>query len=231
MEKGDKVFMRIVLHYLFAALILSFYGSEACPILESLPSGMLGASTTLAFSAVFIIRFYLLNIFVEKVALIEQARKQFFYEYALMLLIGILVIIINNLFLSVPLQNGIVFLIGFICFGFFISIDMSLEKERNVIKTILKSSDDVKILKQFYPLTHKFFIVAFVTNIFVMIIIMVIIGDLAWLSSINHDQMNIMMSMTTKIIFKEISFVIAILLLSVINVLYPVFWKISKTTW
>ena len=70
-------------------------------------------------------------------------------------------------------------------------------------------------------MTRKFFIVAMVTNLLVMIIIMLIIGrDLAWLASMDVSQMNVMMGMTTRTIFKEILFVIAILSVQVINMLY-----------
>jgi len=186
-----------------------------------MPSGMLGAFTGSAFGAVFIIRFYVLRQFVNKSSLIDQAKKQFFSEYALVLLAGILTVFLNYFVFSIPFASGILFFIGYISFGFFIAIDMSLETERRVIEKAMKSSDGIKVPKQFYPLTRKFFIVALVTNLLVMIIIMLIIGrDLAWLSGMDLTQMNTMMEMTTKTIFKEITFVITILLIQVINILY-----------
>ena len=190
-------------------------------MLEGVPSGMLGALTSLVFLIVFIIRFLILKKFVHRSPLIDQAKRQFFSEYGLVLLAGILMVFLDYFILSIPFVNGIVFLIGFIAFGFFIAIDMSLLKERSVIKNALENSNVIKVPQQFYPLTRKFFIVALVTNILVMIIIMLIIGrDLAWLAGMDLSQMNIMMEMTTRAIFKEISLVITILLILVINILY-----------
>jgi phosphoserine phosphatase RsbU/P len=190
-------------------------------MLESMPPGMLWALTSLAFVTVFIARFVILKKFVDPSPLIYQAKKQFFSEYALVLLAGIFVIFLNYFLFSVPVANGIVFFIGFISFGFFIAIDMSLQKERSVIKKVIKSSHIIKLPLQFYPLTRKFFFVALVTNLLVMIIIILIIGrDLKWLAGMDVSQMNIMMETITRTIFKEISFVVTILLILVINILY-----------
>lgn len=190
-------------------------------MLESMPSGMLGAYTGLGFGAVFILRWFILKKIVNKSPLIDQAKQQFFSEYMLILLAGVVVVLLNYGLFSVPLMSGGVFFIGFISFGFFIAIDMSLERERQVIEKAMENSDVILVPRQFYPLTRKFFIVALVTNLLVMTIIMLIIGrDLAWLSGMDPAQMNIMMGMTAKTIFKEISFIISILLALVINILY-----------
>ncbi len=126
-------------------------------MLEGLPSGMLGALTSLVFIIVFIIRFLILKKFVHRSPLINQAKNQFFSEYSLVLLAGILMVFLDYFILSIPFVSGIVFFIGFIAFGFFIAIDMSLLKERSVIKDALENSDVIKVPQQFFPLTRKFF--------------------------------------------------------------------------
>ncbi len=190
-------------------------------MLDEMPSGMLGAYTSLSLGVMFIARPFMLKKFVNRSLLIDQAKQQFFIEYIMILLAGCLVLLLNFLLFSVPFVNGVVFFIGFISFGFFIAIDMSLEKERRVIEKAMEDSNVVMVSKQFYPLTRKFFIVALVTTLLVMTIIMLIIGrDMAWLAGMDPAQMNIMMGITTKTIFKEISFVITILLALVINILY-----------
>ena len=186
-----------------------------------MPSGMLGAYTGLGFSIVFILRFFVLQRFVHSSGLMDQAKRQFFIEYGLVLLAGIFIIFLNYVLFSVPIVNGLVFFVGFISFGFFIAIDMSLQKERSIIEYTMTTADIQKVPKQFYPLTRKFFVVALVTNVLVMVIIILIIGrDLAWLAGLDLAQMNIMMEITTQTIFKEISFVIGILLILVTNILY-----------
>ncbi|MCF6248326.1 MAG: SpoIIE family protein phosphatase [Desulfobacula sp.] len=182
---------------------------------------MLGAYTSLGFVIVFVIRFFVLKKFIDRSDLINQAKMQFVSEYVMVLLIGILVIILNNVVFSVPFVNGIVFFIGFIAFGFFVAVDMSLEKERWVIQHALNNADVINVPKQFYPLTRKFFIVALVTNLLVMIIIILIVArDLTWLAQMDQMQMSLMIDMTTKTIFKEVVFVITILLCLVTNILY-----------
>ena len=182
---------------------------------------MLGVLTSLVFIIVFMVRSLILKKFVHGSPIIDQAKKQFFCEYGLVLFAGILMVFMDYFVFSIPFVNGIVFFIGFVSFGFFIAIDMSLQKERHVIKNAMDNPDIIRVPQQFYPLTRKFFIVALVTNLLVMVIIMLIIGrDLAWLGAMDPAQMNIMLGMTAKTIFKEISFVIFVLLILVVNILY-----------
>jgi phosphoserine phosphatase RsbU/P len=185
------------------------------------PSGILGALTSLVFLITFILRFLILKRIVHKSPLIDQSKKQFFWEYALLLFTGFLIVLLDYFILSIPLTSGIVFFIGFAAFGFFIAVDMSLQKERKAIEKAIESSKVAELPLQFYPLTRKFFIGSLVTSLVVTVIIMLIIGrDLAWLSEVDHANMKEMMKMMTQIIFKEISLVVTILLILVINTLY-----------
>jgi sigma-B regulation protein RsbU (phosphoserine phosphatase) len=186
-----------------------------------MPPGMLGAMTMAGLGAVFLLRRYMIKQSVDSLPLLEQAKRTFIVEYSVFLLAGVLVILLNQMVYSVPLLSGIVYFFGFLAFGFFIAIDMSLAKERRVIEQSTLNVEDVLESRHFYPLTRKFFIVAVVTNLLVMVIIMLIVGrDLSWLAGIEPDQMNLMIGATAKMIFKEILFVIAILLLQTINILY-----------
>jgi len=182
---------------------------------------MMGALISLIFILIFIIRIFVLKLFIDKAPLIGQAKRQFFSEYALILLAGVFLTFLNYIAFSIPLANGMVFFIGFVAFGFFIAIDMSLLKERKVIEIAMESSNIITVPQKFYPLTQKFFVIALVTNLLMMIIIILIIGrDLKWLAGMDPTQMNIMMGATTNTILKEISFVITILLILVINILH-----------
>ncbi|MCG8642881.1 MAG: SpoIIE family protein phosphatase [Desulfobacterales bacterium] len=186
-----------------------------------MPPGTLGALTAIGFLTAFIIRHGVVKYLVDSSRLIEQPKKQFFIEYAMVLAAGVITIVLNNIWSSVPFVNGVVFFIGFLAFGFFISIDMSLKRERQVIDRSSGTSGSITATRRFYPLTRKFFIVAVVTNLMVMVIIILIIGkDLAWLAGTDPDQLNLMMGIITKTIFIEISLVIAVLILEVINILY-----------
>lgn len=186
-----------------------------------MPPGLLGALTGTGFLAIFLARIVVIKKLVESSELIGQAQRQFVVEYVMVLLAGIFVILLNFFGFSVPLVNGIVYFIGFLAFGFFVSIDMSLEKERLAIESTSGRLGAALAPEQFYPLTRKFFIVALVTNLLVMVIIMLIIArDLSWLAGMDINQMAMMMKMTTNTIFKEILFVISVLLIQVINILY-----------
>ena len=190
-------------------------------MLEGMPSGILRAYTGMSFGAAFILRFFILDRIIDISSLLEKAKKQFFIEYALVLSAGFFTITLTHTFFSIPFANGALFFVGFVAFGFFIAIDMSLEKERRVIKTVMANPDLRVTPKKIFPMTRKFFIIAVVTNLMVMVIIILIIGrDLAWLAGIELTQMDIQREITTKTIFKEIFFAITVLLFLIINIIY-----------
>ena len=188
-------------------------------MLDGMPPGMLAAITFSSLGMAFVFRGGLAMPLIENRALILQPRYQFFLDYGLILGAGLVSVLINTFTHGVPLGNGLLFFIGFVSFGFFIAIDMSLQRERSVIFTAMSQSP--KIPSRFYPLTRKFFFVAFATNVLMMIIIMLIIGrDLVWLAGMDLSQMNLMIEMTTQTIFKELLFIITVLLIMVTNILY-----------
>lgn len=190
-------------------------------MIQGMPSGILRAYTGVSFGAALILRQLLLKRIINSSSLLEKAKKQFFAEYALVLSAGLFTFLLIHFFFSIPFVSGGLFFIGFVAFGFFIAIDMSLEKEREAIKTVLAHPDLIVSPKKIYPMTRKFFFVAVVTNLMVMVVIILIIGrDLAWLTEIDTARMNIMREITAKTVFKEISFAVAVLLVLIINILY-----------
>lgn len=190
-------------------------------MLESMPSGLLGANTIAGFGLAYLVRWGILKKFVFRADRIFRASRQFYCEYFCVLVAGVLSVLFNYYFYSVPLAAGTSFYVGFLAFGFFVSIDMALERERETIAWAIKEEDNFSEPKRFYSLINKFFLGSVVTILLVMaIIIMIIARDLAWLSGIELDQMGMMLNMITKTIFKEISFVIATLLVLVIMILY-----------
>ena len=190
-------------------------------MLESMPSGLLGVNTVTGFGLAYLARWGILKRFVHSADRMLGASRQFYCEYFCVLLAGSLSVVFNTYFYAVPFTGGISFYIGFLAFGFFIAIDMALEKERETIAWAIQEDDGFAEPKRFYSLINKFFLGSVVTILLVMaVIILIIARDLAWLSGIELDQMGMMLNMITKTIFKEISFVIATLLTLVILILY-----------
>jgi sigma-B regulation protein RsbU (phosphoserine phosphatase) len=190
-------------------------------MIQGMPSGILRAYSGVSFGAALILRRFFLKRFINGSALLEKAKNQFFAEYAFVLSAGVFTFFLIHFFFAIPLASGGLFFIGFVAFGFFIAIDMSLEKEREVINTVLAHPDLLVSPKKFYPMTRKFFFVAVTTNLMVMVIIILIIGrDLAWLTEIETARMNILGEITAKTVFKEISFAVAVLLFLIINIIY-----------
>lgn len=186
-----------------------------------MPSVMLRVYTGAGFVFALILRFFITDWMINASPLPGTDRKQFFIEYTLVLSAGIFTILLNYIFFSIPFGNGTLYFIGFVFYGFFIAVDMSLEKKRKIIESVIANPNVPILYKKKYPMTRDFFFLAVVTNLMVMIIIVLIIGrDLSWLVEIEPTRMNLYREITEKAIFTEISFVIIILLLLIINIIY-----------
>lgn len=213
--------MRIILHYLFAALTLTLYGGEICPLLNAMPCATMGAVIGLFLTGSLVMRKPILHLCVESSPLIYQPWRQFLTDHAMITAAGLGVLVTNHLAFGIPVASGIKFLVGFLGFGFFISADMALARERAVIEQVKTSPPFLTKPVYLYPRARKFFYIALISTLYVMIIIALIIyQDLELLKSIDPEQIGHLMPETTADIFKEMTFIMAVLLIMAVDIIY-----------
>ncbi len=189
-------------------------------MLEALPSVMLGASILVSLLIALALRKLIMAGYVHAAPMFEQPRRQFILEYALFIMAGSMAISANKVYYGIPYASGSMFFIGFLAFGFFIALDLSLDRERAIIEQRMNAQPPPRVPDSLRPMTRKFFMVALMTTLYVMVIIILIISrDLSWLKSMDNDQIAMLMPATTQTILKEISFIMALLLLMVVNIL------------
>ncbi|ACN17175.1 RsbU1 [Desulforapulum autotrophicum HRM2] len=189
-------------------------------MLEAMPSVELGATIVVSLFISLALRRPVLERYVEAAPLQDQTLRQFIVEYVLFTLAGLIAIIANKTFYHIDYASGSMFLIGFLAFGFFIALDLSLERSRRRIEQRIASPLPAIIEGTLRPMTRTFFMVALMTFVYVMLVIILIISrDLAWIESMDNGQMATLISITTQTIFKEISFIMVLLLVMVVNIL------------
>lgn len=186
--------------------------------MESLPPVTLGAIILGAYAVIAVLRGPAETAVVRKAALYSQPKRQFYLDLALSLLAGTLAAAFNTIVYHFPLVSALSLLLGCAVAGFFLAIDMALQRERSIILETVAGHDSLQPPKHLFPVTRKFTLVAVTTSLFVStIIVLVIARDIIWLSKIDQTEaalLDAQLSVTT-----EIFFIMAILLALVINLI------------
>lgn len=194
-------------------------------MLEAMPSVMLGATIVLSLAIALVLRKPLLKRYVEAAPPLDQTKRQFALEYLLFTLAGLITIVANRISYSISFTSGSMFLIGFLAFSFFIALDLSLERAGKRIEQAVSSPLPPATQSTLKPMGRTFFLISVVTLVHVMVVIILIISrDLACIEGMDNGQVAVLISITARTIFKEISFIMVLLLFMMVNIL----WSYSK---
>jgi sigma-B regulation protein RsbU (phosphoserine phosphatase) len=178
----------------------------------------LGTIISAGFLVLLIVRQLSLKRFVEGAALLKQPQRAFQLEFVICICAAILIIAYQNRFLHFPIENSGSMLIGCIVAGFFIGLDSSLVKERQVIlKAVEMNRYEAQPIK-YSPITRKFTLIAVTTFVFIcLILILVFTRDIEWLANTAQDAESIMSAQLS--VVYEILFIMGILMVLVINLI------------
>ena len=187
--------------------------------MATLPPVILGAIKFGAFTAVAVLRRPLERIVVGQAPVTDQPKRQIVLDVSLCLLAGIIGATVNTIWYDFPAASAISLLFGCVVVGFFIAIDMALDRERRNILMALNSRRSLQLGDRLFPVTRKFFLVAVSTALFVTVVIVLVISrDIVWLSKIEQSESALIDAQLS--VSYEIFFIMAILLAMVINLIY-----------
>ncbi len=210
-------YLRIITHYLAAALILTIYGSEVCPFLESLTFSRLLAAVGGPLLLAYLLRTVVSRKILSQTSLLDQPYRQFFIEFGVLFLAGLGTVFFNVFFYHFPLGSGLKLLVGCMTLAFFVATDMTLARERWVAQEFTNRVQDPGKLKKVFSLTRKMalvgVLVAFMTG---TVLTLVILQDLAWIRNLPSDSS---LLLPTRAVVTEIFFVVTILLAYIINLI------------
>jgi sigma-B regulation protein RsbU (phosphoserine phosphatase) len=184
--------------------------------METLPPVILGAIILGAFIVAALLHHPLQWRFVKIAPVSSRPKKQFYLEFSLAILAGLLAVVFNLIAFDFPIGSGLSLLFGCAVIGLFMGLDLALAREREIILDTLRSNRYLPSPERFFPVTRKFTIVAVATSLFVaLVIIMVIARDIAWLVKIESTGMSMLEAQIS--VANEIFFVMVVLLALVIN--------------
>ena len=186
--------------------------------METLPPVLLGVSLLIPFAVALAVRRPLENRFVVSQPRGAQPKRQFYFDIAMCLAAGSLVVAYNIIVYGFPAASAISLLLGCTVVGFFLGLDMALARERKVIHEALAEDSVLPPPKRLYSMTRKFSLVAFTATIFLALVLgMVIARDVVWLATIEKSGMSIMQAQMS--VMGEIFFVMVVLLAEVANLI------------
>ncbi len=186
--------------------------------MATLPPVTLGAILFGAFTVGFIVRHLLVGRWVLSAGVSDRPKRQFGLELTSVLLSGLLAVAFNKAVYDFPAVSGVSLMFGCLVSGFFIGLDLSLARERQIIFNAIEHQQDMPPDRGFFPVTRKFALVAVAVTLFVTLIIVMVIGrDIVWLSKIEQTEEAFLEAQLS--VTYEIFFVMAVLLGKMINLI------------
>ena len=209
--------LRSVIHYLLAGIIVPIYGIQVCPFIASLRPDQVIIPVVVALGLQFGVGNILGKSVVNGAPLEKQTRRRFILEISLFVASALGLAIYNTIAHGFPLTSGLKVFVGIFGLGFFAAIDLALERERHVGRTIELSKADLDPQKVYFPLSQR---VAFFATISVVMLItifmLLVIKDLDWIVEVGKT---IPLAEARISIIKEFMFVLAVILPHTLNVI------------
>ncbi|BDQ34437.1 adenylate/guanylate cyclase domain-containing protein [Pseudodesulfovibrio portus] len=202
--------IRTSTHYLAAMILLTVYGGQVCPLIDTLTLAHWGTLVAAAFIPMALLRMWLLPRLLNRVAIYDQPGRQFFFDLGLFLLFGSGLAVYNTVHLGFSVfESGPKVLLGFLIFGFFSGLDLALERERANGLTIIRENISPPETVRYTSLTRKFSGFALATVFLAgTVLILTVVKDVYWLTDVNFAMEG---SRAQLLIVAEIGFIMLVL--------------------
>jgi HD-GYP domain-containing protein (c-di-GMP phosphodiesterase class II) len=207
--------LRVAAHCLSTFIILSIYGVQICPFLESLSPIQLGAPIAVALTAVGLLRQPLHTRFVDRAALADQARFAFALDWGLFAAAGLGLTAFNSLVHDFPVGSGLKLSIGLIGLGFFAAVDLSLERERRMMARFRRTGEQMALTDRQLPVSTKLGLFTTLMVVLTLAVLFLVISkDLDWLA---HPDQRLDIEQAQRAILIEFLFVALVILSHLFN--------------
>ncbi|MCW8922049.1 MAG: HD domain-containing protein [Gammaproteobacteria bacterium] len=200
---------RAHLHYLVTLLVIGIYGVQVCPFIESLTVMQLAIPIILIVSLQYLLRSQVIVPMIDKADYKTQVKTTFRLEWLLFLASGILLTAYNSIVYGFPAVSGLKVLVGFLAIGFFVAIDLALERELVLSTYLREQGDSIQLDKNFFTLVAKFSLFSAVSILFLVSVFFLLINkDLEWLAKMGE----VSSGEARRAVFIEFAFVGVVLL-------------------
>ena len=209
---------RSVLHYVATLLLMSIYGTQVCPFMESLSTSTVATLLTTLMGIQYLLRHMCMPRFVETGPIKGQVSRAFQLEWGLFGLSGLFITGSNMILFDFPIESGFKLILGFMTLGFFAATDLALHRERALAHYIRKQGIAMTPDNRYFPLSGKFALFSGLSSLFlVSILFLVVVKDLEWLTQWTQNHS---LKSAQPIILGEFAFIGITLLLYMLLVIY-----------
>jgi len=183
-----KILSPLQIHYLLSFALLSLYGTQVCPFIDSLSILEITAPLFITFGCIYGLRICL-QCRLESIDSSKRAKTQFKADLTLFVAGGLSVAIFNFLVYSFPVASGLKLIFGMLVLGIFVACDLGLRCEHYLAMKMSETGEHIEIDQAPYPLTKKFSLFAMVCLVvFGAVICMLVAKDLSWISKLNGSE-------------------------------------------
>jgi len=198
---------RLFIHYIAAFFVLTLYGGQVCPYVESLALSVWAVSTFTLFTGTFALHAYLFGRLSAKNEIVPS-EEIFKISFAVFVSSGFVIGIFNYIVHSFPPASGLKLIVGWLLIGFFMALDLSLENRQKIIQYMAATGKNYELRKSYVSLTKKFLAFSIILTVSVLgVIFLVVIKDLDWIFSEAPGAMSATVS-----ILKEFFFIFAVIM-------------------
>jgi sigma-B regulation protein RsbU (phosphoserine phosphatase) len=178
----------------------------------------LGIIIAIGFLILLSTRQFLLRRIVDSADQFDQSKRAFIVEFIICMCAAFLIMAYQYLVLDFPIGSTVSLLIGCIIAGFFIGLNSSLIKDREVISNAAKKGAYVFRSIRYSPITLKFTLIAATTFVFVcLVLILVFSRDVEWLAQTAQDADSIMNAQLS--VIYEVLFIMGVLMILIFNLI------------
>ena len=197
---------RAGLHYALFLGVYSVYGYQVCPFLEQLSWFGLLAPVAGMLAIQLLLR-RPMRAMAAKKDMAGQVRTLFWSDLLSFVAGGVILAFFNLFVFGFPLDSGGKVLFAFSAIGFYISLDLALERDHRLAKVLSRSGKAFPIKAQFMPYKQKFLLFS-VLNIGILagVCVLLFYKDLHWISETRPDP-----AYALYVIMAEVIFVISVL--------------------
>ena len=208
--------MRSAIYYTLIVLILSVYGGQVCPFIASLHFAGWLTTLALVFGAALAARGPVIRAATAGLAPFQWTARQFTADMALFMAAGLAISLIDALVHDFPFASAFKVMMGCVTLGFFASVDLALESEREVFRHYAASGEEPPARERVFPLTTKLALFATFTVISVSgVFALVLTRDFDLLSELGAEGAGRYM----REVLVELMFIGAVALIAVVNLI------------
>ncbi len=224
--------MRVYILYVISFWLLSTLGRQLSPQIASLDTIEWLLPLAIALGGTLLIRRIFQPVYVDTALPIKQFKRQYMMEWGLFLTAGSFVAIYISFFFHFDANSIWMIFLEFAVVGFFVSADLSLERERKLIQSTVASHDFFSSSQKVFPLTRQFIFMATGCSILaVFVLYFILIQDIPWILNESQKNMDTVRSQifieVTAFVFVLFSFLIIIMFSYLQNI--KVFLKYQKS--